>query len=184
MVEKAKKRNPPHMTWDDITGESAYYAFVDAASKHDALGVMSTRARRQRPPELDLLEAILQDAMLNMNAPDTKKNRGAREDAIAWFRSDSESSVFSFVNICGALNISHTKIRERVFASSVTRKIYRKSDSYWKHRNPRPRMSKFGTIKPMREDRIVGIEVETRGCVDDKIETSDDNGSGRLSVAG
>ena len=146
-INARKRQLGSHLIVDDsVNGDTAYYAFVDAASKHDALGFLSSQRRRQREPEMDLLEAILQEALLAMNATENKKNKGVKADAMAWFQSDDENWIFSFVNVCEALNISHTEVRSRVFSHSIKRKMYRKSDSYWKLQKRGPR-NKIGDSK-------------------------------------
>ena len=132
IVAKEKTSLVPGLMNDDRYGETVYHMLQDASTGHTAIDALAKRARRQYEPEIALLEAILQDAMLVMHAEKNKKNKELKIATRAWFMSDDSNSVFSFVNICEALHLAHTAVRRGVLSSSLMRKMYRKSDSYWK----------------------------------------------------
>ena len=163
-VAEEKRWNRPSSMTDDVGGDTAYYRFNDASSEYLARSVLASRARRQYEPEIALLEAVLQDAVLVMHARNNSKNKELKKATKAWFLSDDDSSVFSFVHICEALGIAHTAVRRGVLSDSLVRKMYRNSDSYWK-----------------REKRD---QYRKRGLVSGPIAESNDNRSGRSDITG
>lgn len=67
------------------------------------------------PPELELMKAILEDAMHVLRRPHQKNIRDNVREARAWIDSDDEVGwPCYFRNVCAALGLSHTAVRKRV----------------------------------------------------------------------
>ena len=163
----AEEKDAKKTTWwdDDVIGSTSYYSMIDASAVNAAEMALASRARRQQEPEISLLEAILQEALVAIRAPENRKTKGVKADTIAWIESDDEEWVFSFVSICEALQLSHSEVRKRVMSpiDDAPCRMYRKSASYLSLRK-RPYLRKSKVI-------------------DGTITESDNNGCRRLNVA-
>lgn len=71
-------------------------------------------------PTRRLMAAVLEDAFRELAHPSggSPRARTRRCDEIrAWFASDDDSWPFSFVNVCDALGIAATRLREQLRGS-------------------------------------------------------------------
>jgi len=75
------------------------------------------RSRALLHPELGLMAAVLEDAALICRARRTACNRRGRnliQETEAWFRSEDREWLFSFRNICDALDLDPLAVRDAV----------------------------------------------------------------------
>lgn len=100
----------------------------DPASAIQA-GDVFWNARRQLEPEADLMKAILDCSIADLQRTRINQNRNRNyQNALDWFMSDSADWIFSFVSICGVLNLSPSATRKMILGDRIKRREYRKKE--------------------------------------------------------
>lgn len=95
---------------------------VDALAPQQYRQVM--RGKRCREPELELMLAVLKDAIgCIQRRPSTRDKRTTRRylEARQWFMEEHSDWPFSFANICGAVGLSPQYLRAGLLQHQETR---------------------------------------------------------------
>ena len=95
---------------------------VDALAPQQYRQVM--RGKRSREPELELMLAVLKDAIgCIQRRPSTRDKRTTRRylEAHQWFMEEQSDWPFSFANICGAVGLSPQYLRAGLLRHQETR---------------------------------------------------------------
>ena len=67
-----------------------------------------------RMPEIDLLTAVLEEALHCVRETDRDLSHGSAREAYDWFDSERRDSPFSFLSLCDFLSIDAGALRERL----------------------------------------------------------------------
>lgn len=89
-------------------------AVLDPSDCHD-------EAQQPNMPELQLLEAVLMQAISDARLPIAPKHMAAsvQNDALAWIESGTRRSAFAFVPLCEVLGLDPSAVRRAVLAKVV-----------------------------------------------------------------
>ena len=67
-----------------------------------------------RMPEIDLLTAVLEEALHCVRETDRDLSHGSAREAYDWFDSERRDSPFSFLSVCDFLGIDAGALRQRL----------------------------------------------------------------------
>ena len=98
------------------------------------------RSKRSRQPEIELMTAVLEDAVLcyfkNIECK-TRKERKIFNETQEWFFTNSEDDLFSFKSVCSYLGIDADYIRR----SLVLYKRARQPETKWEKTERKKRLA-------------------------------------------
>lgn len=115
------QRRPDAATWDTGFGSLSNETVLPAQFFPSATG------QRLERPEAALMLAVLEDALACFQhgfVSGTRRAHRLAREAKAWFSSDDDHWLFSFVSICAALGLEPSYIRREV--------------TQWEHGRPLP----------------------------------------------
>jgi hypothetical protein len=67
-----------------------------------------------RSPEVRLMAAVLEEALLSVTAPRSRRRWKEFSDAWTWISSDTRDWPFAFTNVCEALGFESAAVRARI----------------------------------------------------------------------